>query len=280
MIDYSTQSDITALGDAAPHLDVNDSSLLSIARSCRNLIEHQSGVNAHKIPLSRHKDFELRTVTEVLQEAKRRGLDLTTENPFEKKIIGNCQTISLLCLGILRELSIPARYRFCLCEYFEPNSYAEHIVLEYWCSSDKKWKILDPTVTHEIIEKKQTQSFIDFEFDNIPRIKSNLFIDLWKKYRRGDLDLNAIHHHSYRKILGLERFVWRTLQDVLALHKVELFYWDYFDFKQYVNEPQRVDEIIENIDESRKEMKSINLDFSGFINFHPYQREYKSCQSL
>ncbi|BEM28978.1 transglutaminase domain-containing protein [Serratia marcescens] len=275
MIDYSTQSDITALGDATPHLDVNRDSLLSIAKSCRNLVEHQSGINAHKIPLFRHKDYELRTVTEVLQEAKRRGLDLRIENPFENKIIGNCQTISLVCLGIMRELSIPARYRFCLCEYFEPNSYAEHIVLEYWSASSHKWQILDPTVTHEIIEKNQTQDFVDFAFDNIPRNKSNLFTDLWKKYRRGDLDLDAIHHHSYRKILGLERFVWRTLQDVLALHKVELFYWDYFDFKQYVNEPQLVDEIIESIDESRKEMNSINLEFEGFLNFHPYQRDYK-----
>ena len=275
MIDYSTQSDITALGDATPHLDVNGDSLLSIAKSCRNLVEHQSGINAHKIPLSRHKDYELRTVTEVLQEAKRRRLDLRIENPFENKIIGNCQTISLLCLGIMRELSIPARYRFCLCEYFEPNSYAEQIVLEYWSASNHKWQILDPTVTHEIIEKNQTQAFVDFEFDNIPRNKSNLFTDLWKKYRCGDLDLDTIHHHSYRKILGLERFVWRTLQDVLALHKVELFYWDYFDFKRYVNEPQVVDEIIENIDESRKEMNSINLEFEGFINFHPYQRDYK-----
>lgn len=275
MIDYSTQSDITALGDATPHLDVNRDSLLSIAKSCRNLVEHQSGINAHKIPLFRHKDYELRTVTEVLQEAKRRGLDLRIENPFENKIIGNCQTISLVCLGIMRELSIPARYRFCLCEYFEPNSYAEHIVLEYWSASSHKWQILDPTVTHEIIEKNQTQDFVDFAFDNIPRNKSNLFTDLWKKYRCGDLDLDAIHHHSYRKILGLERFVWRTLQDVLALHKVELFYWDYFDFKQYVNEPQLVDEIIESIDESRKEMNSINLEFEGFLNFHPYQRDYK-----
>ncbi|OKB66494.1 hypothetical protein BHU62_11480 [Serratia marcescens] len=275
MIDYSTQSDITALGDAASHLDVDGDSLLSIAQRCRNLVEHQSGVNAHKIPLFRHKDYELRTVTEVLQEAKRRGLDSRIENPFEKKIIGNCQTISLLCLGIMRELSIPARYRFCLCEYFEPNSYAEHIVLEYWCASNEKWQILDPTVTHEIVEKNQTQPFVDFEFDNIPRNKSNLFTDLWKKYRCGDLDLDAIHHRSYRKILGLERFVWRTLQDVLALHKVELFYWDYFDFKQYVNEPQLVDEIIESIDESQKEMNSINLEFEGFINFHPYQRDYK-----
>ncbi|WP_455821039.1 transglutaminase domain-containing protein [Pseudomonas cerasi] len=279
MIDYSIQSDITALGDAASY-DVNNSSLLRIAESCRNLIEHQSGVNAHQIPLSRHKDFELRTVTEIQQEAKRRGLVLAAENPFEKKIIGNCQTISLLCLGIMRALSIPARYRFCLCEYFEPNSYAEHIVIEYWCTSGQKWKILDPTVTQEIIEKNQTQSFVDFEFDNIPRIKSNLFTDLWKKYRRGDIDLDVIHHHSYRKVIGMERLVWRTLQDVLALHKVELFYWDYFDFKQYVNEPQRVDEIVENIDESRKEMNSINLDFSGFINLHPYQRDYKPCQSL
>jgi hypothetical protein len=74
--------------------------------------------------------------------------------------------------------------------------------------------------------------------------------------------------------------VWRTLQDVLALHKVELFYWDYFDFKQYVNYPQRVDDIVASIDESSKEMKSINPAFSGFINFHPYQRDYKPCQSL
>lgn len=158
MIDYSTQSDITALGDATPHLDVNRDSLLSIAKSCRNLVEHQSGINAHKIPLFRHKDYELRTVTEVLQEAKRRGLDLRIENPFENKIIGNCQTISLVCLGIMRELSIPARYRFCLCEYFEPNSYAEHIVLEYWSASSHKWQILDPTVTHEIIEKTKLRT--------------------------------------------------------------------------------------------------------------------------
>ena len=275
MIDYSTQSDITDLGGATPHLDVNRDSLLSIAKSCRNLVEHQSGINAHKIPLFRYKDYELRTVTEVLQEAKRRGLNLRNENLFEKKIIGNCQTISLLCLGIIRELSIPARYRFCLCEYFEPNSYVEHIVLEYWCDSSHKWKILDPTVTIEMVEKNQTKTFIDFEFDNIPKDKSNLFIDLWKKYRRGDLELDVIHHRSYKKILGLERLVWRTLQDILALNKVELFYWDYFDFKRYVHEPQLVDEIIERIDESKKEMKKINLEFEGFINFHPYQRDYK-----
>jgi hypothetical protein len=42
-----------------------------------------------------------------------------------------------------------------------------------------------------------------------------------------------------------------------------------------VNEPKLVDEIIENIDESRKEMNSINLEFEGFINLHPYQRDYK-----
>lgn len=275
MIDYSTQSDITDLGGATPHLDVNCHSLLSIAKSCRNLIEHQSGINAHKIPLFRYKDYELRTVTEVLQEVKRRGLDLRTENPFEKKIIGNCQTISLLCLGIMRELSIPARYRFCLCEYFEPNSYVEHIVLEYWCDASNKWKILDPTVTIDMVEKNKTKTFIDFEFDNIPKDKSNLFIDLWKKYRRGDLELDAIHHRSYKKVRGLERLVWRTLQDVLALHKVELFYWDYFDFKKYVHEPKLVDEIIECIDESKMQMSSINLEFEGFTNFHPYQRDYK-----
>ncbi|EOS8335010.1 hypothetical protein ACNPDD_002640 [Vibrio vulnificus] len=276
MIDYATQSDVTALGGAL-HLDVTGDTLLSIAQSCRNLVEHQSGLNAHKIPLSRHQDYALRTVTEVLQEAQRRELNPNLANRFEKKIIGNCQTISLLCLGLLRERSIPARYRFCLCEYFEPESYVEHIVLEYWCSSSAQWRILDPTVTHEMVEHNHTQAWVNFDFDNIPRHKANLFTDLWKQYRCGDLELEAIHHRSYKKVLGLERFVWRTLQDVLALQKVELFYWDYFDFKQYVQAPQLVDELIECIDERGKTMNRIPLEFDGFINFHPYQRDYTSC---
>ncbi|KER03045.1 transglutaminase-like domain-containing protein [Photorhabdus temperata] len=273
MIDYSTQSYNTTLGDSVLSINTINSSPLSLARNCRNIIEHQSGVNSHNIPLSRHKDYELRTASEVLKEAYRRGLDLNSENPFEKKIIGNCQTISLLCLGIMRELGIPSRYRFCLCTYFKSGSYVEHIVIEYWCFSSNTWKVLDPTVTHEIIEKNKTS--IDFDFDNIPKKKSNIFTDLWKNYRRGDLDIDELHHKSYKKIVGFERFVWRTLQDILALNKVELFYWDYFDFKKYVNDPTLVDVLIDNIDENKKKISNININFDGFTNLHPYQRDYK-----
>ena len=273
MIDYSIQSYNTMLGDYFLNLETINNSPLCLARNCRNIIEHQSGINAHRIRLSRYKDFEFRTASEVLKEAHRRDLDLNYENPFEKKIIGNCQTISLLCIGFMRELGIPSRYRFCLSTYFELGSYIEHIIIEYWCFSSNRWKILDPTLTQDMLEKNNIS--INYNFDNIPRQISNIFTDLWKKYRRGDLDIDVLHHKSNKKIFGYERFVWRTLQDILALNKIELFVWDYFDFRKYVNNPSLLDNLIESIDENEKETSIINLHFDGFVNFHHYQRDYK-----
>ena len=246
MINYLMQSSMTYINKNTDFLQSINRTPLAIAKLCRNIIEHQNGLNRDKIKTNRYADLELRSASEILSEARRRSIEVTNDNVnFEKKIIGNCHTISILCLAILRELGIPSRYRHALCTYLDSNFFFDQSVIEYWCFNSNRWKILDASMNHDFLATRGIS--IDFPLDDIPKDKSIFYENVWKEYREGSFNLNKIDASLQKKINSFDKLVLITMQDFLALHKFELSQWDYFDISNYISNPHRVDLLINSI---------------------------------
>ncbi|MDC5706603.1 transglutaminase domain-containing protein [Vibrio europaeus] len=243
MINYAAPSPQTQLNEFGASIGALPAHPRDILTYCHNVIENHNGQNASHIAVGRLEDYRYRSAYQLFQVIRQRGLRLDADNPFEQKIVGNCQTLAILALALLRHQGIPARMRFALCTYYQPGRYLEQVVIEYWQQS--RWRLLEPALSPERLSHLSTP--INFSLDDVPRDKSVCYTDFWQGYRRGKLDLSLLKHQTYKKIVGFELLIWRTLQDLLALHKRELYYWDHFDYTEYQIQPDKIDRLIANL---------------------------------
>lgn len=132
-----------------------------------------------------------------------------------------CRHFSLLLTAILREQGIPARSRCGFGAYFNPGTFEDHWVCEYWNAQQSRWILVDAQM--DAIQRKA----FNLKFDplDVPRDAFIIAGDAWQQCRAGRADaskfgLSFIHQAGLWFIAG------NVVRDFASLNRAEGLPWD------------------------------------------------------
>ena len=168
----------------------------------------------------RKQEVNLRFISKIL--ARIHELDpqpLTVARPLDKKFVGNCRDHSTLLCAILRQQGVPARARCGFGAYFNPGTYEDHWVCEYWNVKQQRWIMVDA----QLDQLQQDQLRITFEPFDVPPDQFITGGRGWQMVRSGEVDPNNFGIFEWRG----QWFVQDDMvRDFLSLNKIELLPWD------------------------------------------------------
>lgn len=133
----------------------------------RNVIGHYRA-ELPDLPVERRGEIDSRWLETILDvDAARHPDPLDRPRPLPERVAGCCRDHTLLVLGALRQLGIPARSRVGFADYFTPGFSHDHVVVQYW--ADGGWRWVDPEFPEG-----------DWRHESAAQA--------WAAYRAGDLD--------------------------------------------------------------------------------------------
>ena len=144
--------------------------------------------------------------------------NLDARLPFARTV-GTCRDFSLMLCAMLRQHAIPARVRCGFARYFDPPSYEDHWICEYWKAGDQRWAMADA----QLDDPHRAHLSIEFDTTDLP---ADQFVPSWRAWRRcrADSDHAALFGHGDH---SGEWFVRVNLaRDWLSLCKREVSAWD------------------------------------------------------
>ena len=176
-----------------------------------------------KISDEEQQTLNLRSIKEKL--ARLRSIDdspLTEVRSLEKRQIGNCRDFSLMLCSILRLQGVPARARCGFGAYFLPGHFEDHWVCEYWNSIQNRWMLVDAQ-----LDDLQCQVLsISFDPLDVPRDQFIVAGKAWQMCSKGMADPQQFGIFDMHGLW----FIWGDMiRDFLALNKVEILPWDWWE---------------------------------------------------
>lgn len=202
---FVRQSPYSAPGRHAERLARAAVDVASACAVSRNVLAHYR-VELPDLPAERHGEVDTRWVEDVLDlDAARHPEDLAAPRAVAERVAGCCRDHSLLVVGALRQLGVPARTRVGFVDHFTPGWSNDHVVVEHWAQG--AWHQVDP------------------EFDGTGwRLRGAC--ETWLAFRAGDLDVTRHGVFPGSDFAG-ERFVRdEVLYEVAHLHGDEVLLWD------------------------------------------------------
>ncbi len=146
---------------------------------------------------------------------------LTEERAPESRVTGRCRNFVILMIGALREKGIPARARCGFGAYFNPGSFEDHWVCEYWDSGDKHWKFADP----QFDATWQRNLSISHNVTDVPRDGMLVAGDAWAMVREDKAEADQFGI-SFANMHGQWMIAGNLVRDIAALNRMELQPWD------------------------------------------------------
>jgi hypothetical protein len=166
------------------------------------------------------EDANLRFVSKQLARIKEMDESpLTSARPFESRLGGTCRDFTVMLCAMLRYRGTPARARCGFGAYFEPDSYADHWVCEYWDADEKRWMMIDAQL--DAFQREELQ--IKFNPLDVPADKFLPAGKAWQLYRSGRADpdrFGIFDMHGLWFIRG------NVVRDLASLNRMELLPWD------------------------------------------------------
>lgn len=168
----------------------------------------------------RKQEVQTRSVAHML--ARIRELEdrpLTAARPLEKRLVGNCRHFAVMLCSMLRHQGVPARARCGFGAYFEPGSYEDHWVCEYWNAEEERWVLVDAQL--DAFQRQALQ--IEFDPCDVPREQFLPGGKAWQLCRAGQVDsdrFGIFDMHGMWFIRG------NVVRDLASLNKLELLPWD------------------------------------------------------
>jgi hypothetical protein len=210
--------------------------LASIAQITQGLVYHYFADQYQygwQPPPERLPEINTRTVAKLLAALLAKDeRPLTVARPYENRLVGCCRDFALLACAILRQQGQPARLRYGFANYFVPDYWVDHVVVELW--NGERWQRFDP----QIARKR------DWGFDTL-NMPAEVFATggrAWLLCRNEGADPERFGLGPDETQVRGWWFVRERLQlDVAALNKIELLCWDGIDGLQ---EGQPADEAI------------------------------------
>jgi hypothetical protein len=151
---------------------------------------------------------------------------LAVARPLEQRQAGNCRDFSLLLCAILRHQNVPARARCGFGAYFLPGYYEDHWVCEVWNAAENRWVLVDAQ-----LDEFQRQTLgLTFDPLDVPRDQFVVAGQAWQQCRAGLADPSCFGISDMHGIW----FIWGNIvRDFLALNKVEILPWDWWESPRY-----------------------------------------------
>ncbi len=146
---------------------------------------------------------------------------LVAARPLQERQAGNCRDFSTLLCAILRYQGVPARARCGFGVYFMPGHFEDHWVCEYWNAAEQHWVLVDA----QLDEMQRSVLGIHFDPLDVPRDQFIIAGKAWQMCRSGQADPSCFGIFDMNGIW----FVWgNVMRDFLALNKVEILPWDWW----------------------------------------------------
>lgn len=222
---YAGHSRFSTPGHYGEALDAMPSNPEDIARVVPGLVLYEHVAEPFygcPIPDERRAESHIRPVEAILGAILALdGRPLDELRPPEARLVGICRHYALLAVSLLRQHGVPARVRSGFARYFDPTSYEDHWVCEYWKASESRWALLDA----QLDEVFQQRLGIDFDVLDVPREQFLTAGKAWRRCRAGELDPQTFGI-GFVKLHGLWFIATSLVRDVAALNKVEVLPWD------------------------------------------------------
>lgn len=175
-----------------------------------------------EIPEGRKAESHIRSVELMLERILE--LDdrpLTAPRPPEKRLVGVCHHFMMLLLAMLRAQGVPVRGRRGFGAYFNRGYFEDHVVCEYWNTSDARWVLVDP----QFDEVWRARLKIEHDVLDVPRDRFLIAWDAWMRCRSGVADPS-----KFGIFKGNLRGLWfvadNLVHDLATLNKMEMLQWD------------------------------------------------------
>ncbi len=148
---YLAQSAFTDPGEYTALLDELPSDLEGLSRVVQGLIIHHldgARLFGYAVPQERLGELDTCSVVEMLRRIC--DLDdgsLAQERLPERRLAGCCRDFAALFCSLARHKGIPARVRSGYARYFQAGFNRDHMLVECWDASQKRWVLVDPDMT-------------------------------------------------------------------------------------------------------------------------------------
>ena len=171
---------------------------------------------------NRMQDIHLRSAKAILDRVlELDNSPLTEARAPENRIAGRCRNFVMLLIAALREKGIPARARCGFGAYFNPGSFEDHWVCEYWDAQSDRWKFADPQF--DAVWRRNLK--VSHDIADVPRDQMLVAGDAWETCRTGKADpsqfgISIVGMHGQWMVAG------NLIRDIAALNNMELQPWD------------------------------------------------------
>jgi hypothetical protein len=221
---YATPAATTALGRHGSLIEALPRDVGGLVSMLQGLLihEHMAFAYGFEIPPERRGESNIRAVERMLDALL--ALDsrpLAVERPVDKRVIGVCAHYTALLVALLRAQGVPARARYGFGAYFNPPHFEEHVVCEYWKSSEGRWVLVDT----QFDELWRSRLKIEHDVLDLPRDRFLVAGDAWAQCRAGAAD-PALFGIFVGELRGLWYIAGELFRDVAALNKREMLPWD------------------------------------------------------
>jgi len=224
LLNYYTQSGpMTDPQDQARLFVDLPTDIPSLVKVVQGVIIHPFWMQRYGLPRNperEERETNLRFVDKML--AHMMELDnrsLTIARPLDKKLVGNCRDHTTLLRSILRYQGVPARARCGFGAYFNPGTYEDHWVCEYWNAAQQRWIMVDAQLDQFQCDELK----ITFDPLDVPSDQFMIAGRGWRLIRSGEVAPNLFGIFDWRGQWFAQD---NLVRDFLALNKIELLPWD------------------------------------------------------
>jgi hypothetical protein len=222
---YAVHSAFSAPGRHAALIDALPSGPAGIARTVQGLLIHEHAAEsfyACDLPAARRAESHIRPIEQILDAIL--ALDdrpLHVSRPPAKRVVGICRHFMLLSVAIFRHHGVPPRGRGGFGACFNPGTFEDHWVCEYWKAEEGRWALLDSQFDDIFVRNLA----IAHDILDVPRDQFLTAPEAWRRCRNGELDPKLFGIEFFR-LRGLWFIAGCLIRDLASLNGNETLPWD------------------------------------------------------
>lgn len=222
---YASHSAFSTPGRHAARFDTLPSDPAGIARTVQGLVIYEHVAEPFydcPLPEARRAESHIRpmeTMIEAIVALDGRSLDVP--RPPERRLVGICRHFMSLAIAIFRHHGVPARGRGGFGAYFNPGTFEDHWVCEYWKVDEGRWALLDAQFDEIFISNLS----IRHNVLDVPREQFLTASDAWRQCRSGELD-PQVFGVEFSQLRGLWFIAGSLIRDLATLNGCEVLPWD------------------------------------------------------
>jgi len=208
--------------------------------SIKEIVNVVGGISAHyekdligsdiQLELARKQEIDTRYTESILDrifELDQRPLDQA--RPLIDRFMGTCRDGAVLVCSILRHLGIAARIRYGFVHMFlDPKKpLAEHIIIEYWHPQKQSWRLCEPRLNDEMMDRHGIKGL---DAANFPRDQFIFAPQAWRQVRMKRRDAIKFSDLTFKESYGLWKVRNIMMYDQASLLGFEPLMWDVWGY--------------------------------------------------